>query len=62
MLAEIQSGGRLYVSNAVIDGRYLLRACIVNFRTTREDIDALLDEIGTIGRRIDRQLREGEGE
>ena len=62
LLAEIQSGGRLYVSNAVIDGRYLLRACIVNFRTTREDIDALLDEIGTIGRRIDRQLREGEGE
>jgi glutamate/tyrosine decarboxylase-like PLP-dependent enzyme len=62
LLAAIQAGGRLYVSNAVIDGRYLLRACIVNFRTTRDDIDALPDDIAAIGRRLDKQLREGEGE
>jgi len=62
LLAEIQSGGQLYVSNAVIDGRYLLRACIVNFRTTRDDIDMLPEDIAAIGRRLDKQLREGEGE
>ena len=60
LLAEIQAGGELYVSNAVIDGRYLLRACIVNFRTTRDDIDTLPDDIAAIGRRLDEQLREGE--
>ena len=25
----------MFVTNAVLDGRFLLRACIVNFRTTR---------------------------
>lgn len=60
LLAEIQAGGRLYVSNAVIDGRYLLRACIVNFRTTRDDIDALPDEIAAVGRTLDQTLRNKE--
>jgi aromatic-L-amino-acid decarboxylase len=60
MLAEIQSGGDLYLSNAIVNGRYLLRACIVNFRTTQQDIDALPEEIAAIGRRLDRELRGGE--
>lgn len=57
MLAEIQGGGDLYLSNAVVGGRYLLRACVVNFRTTQPDIDALPEAIAAIGRRLDRQLR-----
>jgi glutamate/tyrosine decarboxylase-like PLP-dependent enzyme len=57
LLGEIQAGGELYVSNAVIAGRYVLRACIVNFRTLQEDIDALPDAIARIGRRLDQQLR-----
>ena len=61
LLAEIQAGGELYVSNAVANNRYLLRACIVNFRTTEEDIDALPEAIAAIGRRLDRQLRDGAG-
>jgi glutamate/tyrosine decarboxylase-like PLP-dependent enzyme len=59
LLAQIQAGGELYVSNAVVNGRYLLRACIVNFRTTAADIDALPETIAAIGRRLDRQLRDG---
>ena len=57
LLGEIQAGGELYVSNAVIAGRYVLRACIVNFRTLQEDIDALPDAIARIGRRLDEQRR-----
>ncbi|MEJ2274204.1 MAG: aminotransferase class V-fold PLP-dependent enzyme [Woeseiaceae bacterium] len=60
LIGEIQAGGDLYVSNAVVAGRYLLRACIVNFRTSRQDIDELPEAIAAIGRRLDRQLR-GEG-
>jgi glutamate/tyrosine decarboxylase-like PLP-dependent enzyme len=41
LLARIEKSGELFVSNAVIDGRFALRACIVNFRTSEEDIDAL---------------------
>jgi glutamate/tyrosine decarboxylase-like PLP-dependent enzyme len=33
VLERCQSGGEAFVSNAVIDGRYVLRACIVNFNT-----------------------------
>jgi len=41
ILERIQDGGEAFVSNAVIDGKTLLRACIVNFRTTTEDVQAL---------------------
>jgi aromatic-L-amino-acid decarboxylase len=41
----VQRGGRAYISNAILRGRFALRACIVNFRTTRADIDLTLDII-----------------
>jgi glutamate/tyrosine decarboxylase-like PLP-dependent enzyme len=41
----VQRGGRAYISNAILRGRFALRACIVNFRTTRADIDFTLDII-----------------
>ena len=45
IVSTVQRGGRAYLSNAVLRGRFALRACIVNFRTTRRDIDATLDII-----------------
>jgi aromatic-L-amino-acid decarboxylase len=41
----VQRGGRAYISNAILRGRFALRACIINFRTTRRDIDDTLDII-----------------
>jgi glutamate/tyrosine decarboxylase-like PLP-dependent enzyme len=35
----IQTGGRAYLSNASVRGRFALRACITNFRTTAADIE-----------------------
>jgi aromatic-L-amino-acid/L-tryptophan decarboxylase len=43
VMTAIQRGGRAYVSNATVDGRFALRACIVNFRTTAEDVEVLLE-------------------
>jgi aromatic-L-amino-acid/L-tryptophan decarboxylase len=43
ILRRVQRGGRAYVSNATIRGRYALRACITNFRTTSEDIMETLE-------------------
>jgi hypothetical protein len=40
------------VSNAVVEGRFLLRACIVNFRTSREDLEALRDLTVEVGREL----------
>ncbi|MGQ0643033.1 MAG: pyridoxal phosphate-dependent decarboxylase family protein [Gemmatimonadaceae bacterium] len=44
LMAELQLGGRVFPSNAILDGRFALRACIVNFRTEAVDIDALLEQ------------------
>ncbi|MDX6694162.1 MAG: aromatic-L-amino-acid/L-tryptophan decarboxylase [Blastocatellia bacterium] len=41
----VQRGGRAYLSNASLGGRYSLRACITNFRTTRADLRQTLDII-----------------
>jgi glutamate/tyrosine decarboxylase-like PLP-dependent enzyme len=53
----LQTGGEAFVSNAVVDGAYLLRACIVNFRTTRADVEALPEIVARLGRARDAELR-----
>ena len=34
VMHEVQRSGHAYVSNATIKGKFALRACIINFRTT----------------------------
>ena len=57
LLDRLQKGGEAFISNAVLDGRYLLRACIVNFRTTLADVEALPEIVVRLGRRLDAELR-----
>lgn len=45
IMQVVQRGGRAYLSNAALHGRFALRACITNFRTTRKDIDETLDVV-----------------
>jgi glutamate/tyrosine decarboxylase-like PLP-dependent enzyme len=45
IMNAVQRGGRAYLSSATIRGKFALRACITNFRTTRTDIDETLDII-----------------
>jgi aromatic-L-amino-acid decarboxylase len=47
IMLAVQRGGQAYVSNATIRGKFALRACITNFRTTRADIDKTLEIIRT---------------
>lgn len=58
---EIQSrmerGGEAFVSNAVLGDVYALRMCVVNFRTTLEDVVALADISERLGRKADADLR-----
>lgn len=56
IMNSIQRGGRAYVSNATLNGKFALRACITNFRTTRADIDQTLEIIREAGRRIEPEL------
>lgn len=57
LLERLQQGGEVFVSNAVLDGRFLLRACIVNFRTTVADIDVLPEIVVWHGRELDAVMR-----
>jgi aromatic-L-amino-acid/L-tryptophan decarboxylase len=49
LLAALQQDGRVYLSNAQLDGCMALRACVTNFRTTRLDVEravAVVEQIG----------------
>lgn len=63
LLEHLQQAGEAFVSNALIRGRYLLRACIVNFNTAAADVDALPEIVARIGRALDgaRRPRGGPG-
>jgi len=57
ILNDLQGGGEVYLSNAVIQGRFVLRVCIVNFRTRLKDIKALVEIVTRTGRAIDARMR-----
>ncbi len=57
LLTRLQNGGEVYLSNAVIHGKFALRACIVNFRTSSADIRALPPLVVRIGKEVDAELR-----
>jgi hypothetical protein len=50
MLTSILRRGRVYFSNATIGGRFALRACVVNHRTTPADVEEVVDEVIAVGR------------
>jgi glutamate/tyrosine decarboxylase-like PLP-dependent enzyme len=45
ILDRVNRRGRVYLSNATIRGRFVLRACITNHRTTDDDVAAVVDEV-----------------
>lgn len=59
LLNRLQAGGEAYISNAVIDDQFLLRACVVNFRTGRRDMEALVEIVVRYGRDLDARMRPG---
>ena len=57
LLTRLQNSGEAYLSNAVIRGRFALRACIVNFRTSAADVRALPPLVVRVGKEVDAVLR-----
>lgn len=52
LLQAIEESGQAFLSNAVINGVYALRLCIVNFRTATGDVEALPELIVRLGRAL----------
>ncbi|MDB9961636.1 pyridoxal-dependent decarboxylase [Oceanihabitans sp.] len=57
LLDELQKGGELFLSNAIVINKYCLRTCIVNFRTMKKDIEECIEIIVKVGRRTHQKLQ-----
>jgi aromatic-L-amino-acid/L-tryptophan decarboxylase len=52
LVKRVVERGRVYLSNATLHGKFCLRACIVNHRTTDADIDSVIPEVLAAAREV----------
>jgi glutamate/tyrosine decarboxylase-like PLP-dependent enzyme len=57
VLTAVEKSGEAFLSNALIGGKFVLRACIVNFHTSLGDIEALPVLLSRLGKEADSALR-----
>ncbi|MEP6751083.1 MAG: pyridoxal-dependent decarboxylase [Bacteroidota bacterium] len=57
LLNKMQQDGNIFLSNAVVRGKYCLRGCIVNFRTSAKNIAAMIETIVVEGRKMHQGLQ-----
>jgi glutamate/tyrosine decarboxylase-like PLP-dependent enzyme len=50
LLVALQRDGSSYLSNTTLDGRFALRGCVLNYRTTLRDMEILLDDLRRVAR------------
>jgi glutamate/tyrosine decarboxylase-like PLP-dependent enzyme len=52
LLEAVQLSGAAFLSSTTIRGAFCLRACVINHRSTEQDIDALIAQIERTGKMI----------
>ncbi len=52
LLERVQLSGRAFLAGTTLGARFVLRACIVNYRATRADIDHLIEAVLETGREL----------
>jgi hypothetical protein len=57
LLTAVEKSGEAFLSNALIGGKFVLRACIVNFHTSLRDVEALPPLLSALGKKLDAGLR-----
>ncbi len=57
LLSHLQTGGEVFVSNAVVNGVYVLRACITNWRTSDAHVRAVPEIVARVGRQLHAHMR-----
>jgi glutamate/tyrosine decarboxylase-like PLP-dependent enzyme len=55
ILVRVQESGVAAPSSTTVNGQFAIRAALFNHRTTRQDVDAMLDAVIAIGRSITQQ-------
>jgi glutamate/tyrosine decarboxylase-like PLP-dependent enzyme len=56
LLIALNRGGSSYLSNARVCGCFALRGCVLNPRTTRRDMERLLEDVRECGRSVVRDV------
>lgn len=59
LLDRLQQGGQVFLSNAIVERKYCLRGCIVNYRTSEKDISQIVAIIVKGGRLLHKELKSG---
>jgi glutamate/tyrosine decarboxylase-like PLP-dependent enzyme len=57
ILSHLQTGGEVFVSNAVVKDVYVLRACITNWRTTEKHVRAVPGIVARVGGQLHGHMR-----
>jgi glutamate/tyrosine decarboxylase-like PLP-dependent enzyme len=52
VMVALQRGGSSYLSNARVRGAFALRGCVLNYRTTKRDMEILLEDVRRAARLI----------
>ena len=52
LFVALQRDGSSYLSNATLGGRFALRGCVLNYRTTLRDMEILLDDFRRVARSL----------
>jgi glutamate/tyrosine decarboxylase-like PLP-dependent enzyme len=52
LLVALQHDGSSYLSNTTLAGRFALRGCVLNYRTTLRDMEILLDDLRRVARSL----------
>jgi aromatic-L-amino-acid/L-tryptophan decarboxylase len=55
LLELVQREGDVFLTGTELAGRFVLRACIVNFRTAEKDLEALIEAVRRAGVRVREQ-------
>jgi aromatic-L-amino-acid/L-tryptophan decarboxylase len=50
LLVALQRDGNSYLSNTMLGGRFALRGCVLNYRTTLRDMEILLDDLRRVAK------------
>jgi glutamate/tyrosine decarboxylase-like PLP-dependent enzyme len=53
LLLAVQRDGSSYLSNARLRGRFALRGCVMNYRTTLSDMEILLDDLRRVAAQME---------
>jgi aromatic-L-amino-acid/L-tryptophan decarboxylase len=52
LLRRLQLGGDAFLSGSVLRGRFVLRACIINYKSRLEDIERLVELVRSVGMEV----------